>query len=253
MQPRQHFDLPAMEPGALIIDASAWTGADYPDDRSWVHGLDDAMRDEIVTAMGAAKARGIAPKDIQPADFPLPLTAPLLADALPGAGMRPRLRHALGLPPGRPDAEEITLAYCGLCCHLGTHHGAEPGWRVHPRGHRQGQGFQHRSPAATTAPRTSTSTPTAPTPSPCCALETAAEGGRSKLLSAAVGVQRRGARAPGVPAASCTAASTITAATSALGMDARSPSTARRCSVSSTACCTCPTRTPRSASAKRKA
>ena len=49
--------------------ATAWDASDYPDDRSWVHGLTHQMRDEIITAMHAAKTQGIAAKDITAENF----------------------------------------------------------------------------------------------------------------------------------------------------------------------------------------
>jgi len=184
MQPRQHFDLPAMEPGALIIDASAWTGADYPDDRSWVHALDDAMRDEIVTAMGAAKARGIAPKDIQPADFPLSLTAPLLADAYRELECGPGFAMLSGFPLDGLTAEEITLAYCGLCCHLGhiTVQNRDDEYILEVTD--KGKGFTIASRGYHSTAHLDFHTDGTNTVTLLC-LETAAEGGRSKLLSAA--------------------------------------------------------------------
>jgi hypothetical protein len=119
MNARQRYPQPAIAPGCLIDDATAWVGADYPDDRSWVHGLDDAMRAEIAAAARAAMARGIAPKDITPADFPLPLTAPLLRALYRELECGPGFAMLSRFPLEGMSEEQITLAYCGLCCHLG--------------------------------------------------------------------------------------------------------------------------------------
>lgn len=70
------YDLPRLTPGEPIGDATVWTAADFAPDRSWMKPLGPAMLAEIDAALRKAMARGIAPKDITPADFPLPATAP---------------------------------------------------------------------------------------------------------------------------------------------------------------------------------
>jgi hypothetical protein len=72
---QQTYELPKLQPGKLIRDATVWTGADYPDDRSWVFALDAEMRGEIDRCMRIALSRGIAPKDITPEDFDQRTTA----------------------------------------------------------------------------------------------------------------------------------------------------------------------------------
>ena len=96
---------------------AAWRGADFATPRSWVLTLTEAMREEIITAVRhscTTDRSALAPKT-----FPLPRTKPLLDNA----------RHALehgagfavlaGFPVDALDAEEIRLAYAGVCAHLG--------------------------------------------------------------------------------------------------------------------------------------
>jgi hypothetical protein len=184
MQARQRFHQPAVEPGALIADATAWVGADYPDDRSWVHPLDDAMRAEIVAAMRAAAARGIAPRDVTPADFPLPLTAPLLAGLYREVECGPGFAMLSRFPLEGLTQDEITLAYCGLCCHLGhiTVQNREGEYILEVTD--KGKGFDIRSRGYHSTAHLDFHCDGTNTVTLLC-LQTAAEGGRSKLISGA--------------------------------------------------------------------
>lgn len=119
MNVQQKFDLPAVQPGKPIDDKTVWTGADYPDDRSWVFSLDAEMRGEIDRCMRIAIARGIDPKDIAPEDFPLTRTAEMLADLYRDVECGPGFALLSGFPVDGYSEDEITMAYCGLCAHLG--------------------------------------------------------------------------------------------------------------------------------------
>ncbi|MDX1434972.1 MAG: TauD/TfdA family dioxygenase [Gammaproteobacteria bacterium] len=117
---RTRLTLPKHEPGRIIDDATVWSGRDYPDDRSWVRPLDDAMRAEIVAAMGAARERGIKPTRVTEADFPLERTRALLAEIHRALECGPGFAMLSGFPLDGLDEDEVRLAYCGLCSHLGT-------------------------------------------------------------------------------------------------------------------------------------
>jgi hypothetical protein len=116
---QQTYELPKLQPGKLIRDATVWTGADYPDDRSWVFALDAEMRGEIDRCMRIALSRGIAPKDITPEDFPIERTAAVLTELYRDVECGPGFAMLSGFPVDGYSEEEITLAYCGLCSHLG--------------------------------------------------------------------------------------------------------------------------------------
>jgi len=184
MQAAHHPPPPAVEPGREIRDATVWAAADYPDDRSWVHPLDDAMRDEIVAAMHALKARGIAPKDVTPEHFPLPRTGALLAELHREVEHGPGFALLGGFPLDGLAQDEITLAYCGLCSHLGRitvqNRDGEYVLEVTDKG--KGYNIESRgyhSTAHLDFHNDGTSIVT------LLCVETAEEGGQSKLLSAA--------------------------------------------------------------------
>ncbi len=116
---QQKYDLPRVQAGKPIDDKTVWTGADFPDDRRWVYALDAEMRGEIDRCMRIATIRGIDPKDITPEDFPIARTAEFLADAYRDVECGPGFALLSGFPVDGYSEEEITLAYCGVCAHMG--------------------------------------------------------------------------------------------------------------------------------------
>jgi hypothetical protein len=112
-------DLPKRTPGEPIDDATVWAARDFPPDRSWMKPFTPAMLAEIDAALGKAKARGIAPKDITPADFPLDTAAPLLQAVHQDLECGPGFAVLSGFPVDAYSHEDLVLAYCGLCSHLG--------------------------------------------------------------------------------------------------------------------------------------
>jgi hypothetical protein len=174
----------AITPGAIITDATAWGASDYPDDRSWVHALTAPMIEEIIAAMRTAKARGIASKDITPADFPLPLSAPLLRAMYKELECGPGFSMLSDFPLDGFSEEEIRLAYCGLCCHFGhitvQNRDREFILEVMDKGKAfDSQQRGYHSPAFLDFHTDGTNTVT------LLCVQTALEGGRSKLMSAA--------------------------------------------------------------------
>jgi hypothetical protein len=119
MRVQQRYELPKLTPGRIIDDPTVWTGAVFPDDRSWVRPLTPPMVEEIDAAMRRARKRGVAPKDMTPADFPLDDTAPLLASLYRDLEAGPGFALLSGFPVDAYSYEEAVLAYCGLCSHLG--------------------------------------------------------------------------------------------------------------------------------------
>lgn len=184
MSARPRIEQPALEPGQVIDDATVWGAADYPDDRSWVHALDDAMRDEIVAAARRLLTRGIAPKDVRPEDFPLPRTAALLHELYAEVECAPGFAMLSGFPLDGLAEDEIRAAYCGLCSHLGTitvqNRDGEFILEVTDKGKNfDAQSRGYHSTAHLDFHNDGTNTVT------LLCTETAVEGGKSKLLSAA--------------------------------------------------------------------
>ena len=116
---RQRYELPEQIPGKPIEDATAWTAADFPPDRSWMKPLEAAMLAEIAAATRAAVARGIAPKDLTPDDFPLETTGPLIDAVHRDLECGPGFAVLSGFPVDAYSEAELLMAYCGLCSHLG--------------------------------------------------------------------------------------------------------------------------------------
>lgn len=116
---RERYDLAKVKPGEPIDDATVWTAADFPADRSWMKPFSPEMLEEIDAALRRAKARGVAPKDITPADFPLETTAPLLRAVHRDLECGPGFVVLSGFPADAYDHEDLVLAYSGLCRHLG--------------------------------------------------------------------------------------------------------------------------------------
>ena len=56
----------------------AWTGGDFPSDRSWVRRFDDAMIAEIEAAAQKFLADGTDPRDVRKHDFALPKSEAVL-------------------------------------------------------------------------------------------------------------------------------------------------------------------------------
>lgn len=104
----------------VVDDRSAWTTADFPTPREWVRPLAVAMVEEIEGAIAAARHRGVSESDLEPADFPLPVTQPLLASVLDDLERGRGFAVVSGLPVERWSYEKSRYALCGLCCHVGA-------------------------------------------------------------------------------------------------------------------------------------
>ncbi len=103
-----------------VSDASAWYGPDMLHDRSWTVPLSEAMRDELLAATRTLRARGLGMAAFGRDDFPLPLTGPVLADAME------QVLHGRGfvllrrLPIEGLDEATLKTLYWGVGQHLGT-------------------------------------------------------------------------------------------------------------------------------------
>jgi hypothetical protein len=104
---------------APISGASAWHGRDIVGSRRWVRDFTPPMLDEIEQALRAAQGRGLKWHQVTRADFPMPRTAALLAEAADelenGSGMM-KLR---GLPVDRYSEDELRIIWFGLGSVLG--------------------------------------------------------------------------------------------------------------------------------------
>ena len=103
-----------------VTDGSAWYGPAMARDPSWTVPLTDAMRAELLAATHALRARGLGMAQFGQADFPLPLTGPVLRDAMD------QVLHGRGfvllrrLPIEGLDDETVKTLYWGVGTYLGT-------------------------------------------------------------------------------------------------------------------------------------
>ncbi len=99
---------------------AAWTGAELDRSGDWIRVLDDAHRREIAEALAHVRNRGLTFPNFARDDFPLPRTAPLLADIadeLENGRGAVRLR---GLDVAGFTEDELRQVFWGIGCHLGT-------------------------------------------------------------------------------------------------------------------------------------
>lgn len=103
-----------------IADGALWTRDDFPEPRSWVQHLTPEMIAEIDAAVARAMAAGGSPYDLTPETFPLPLTAPMLAETRDALENGRGFAVIAGMPVDRYSYDENLIAYCGLAAHLGA-------------------------------------------------------------------------------------------------------------------------------------
>lgn len=104
----------------MIVDASVWTAADFRVARQWARPFTATMLAEIDAALKRALDAGKRFHEVtRERDFPLPLTAPLLAQALASLEDGPGFAVLSGFPVERYSYDENVMAYAGLSTHLG--------------------------------------------------------------------------------------------------------------------------------------
>ena len=97
-----------------------WTGAELAAAGDWRFRLTPAMVAEIEDALAAVKRRGLAWDILERADFPLPQTAPLLAEIARFLEEGRGLAKLSGLPVERYDDQDLRRLWYGLGLQLGT-------------------------------------------------------------------------------------------------------------------------------------
>jgi hypothetical protein len=97
---------------------AAWTGADLARDAAWIMALPREATAEIDAALRGLGDR--APPRFDARDFPLPCTAPFLAEVARELEDGRGLVRLTGLDPARYDPAELQRVFWGLMCHLGT-------------------------------------------------------------------------------------------------------------------------------------
>jgi hypothetical protein len=97
-----------------------WTGAELAAADDWRFALTPPMLAEIDAALAVVKRRGLAWDALARADFPLPQTAPLLAEIARFLEQGRGLAKLSGLPVERYDEPDLRRVWYGLGLQLGT-------------------------------------------------------------------------------------------------------------------------------------
>ncbi len=105
--------------GEPIAGQSVWGRDDYGPDRTWVRPIPAALIDDIDRALPGLKALAKHPKDVRPADFPLPSAAAFLAEVRNAVDRGAGFALLSGFPVDRYDEADAKLAYVGLMSHFG--------------------------------------------------------------------------------------------------------------------------------------
>ena len=105
--------------GSAIDDATVWRAEDFPDDRSWVHGLDEACVTELLDAARKARKTNVTPHELTPKSFPLSRSGALIEQMHHEIESGPGFALLSGFPVDQLNGEELNYAYCGFCSHFG--------------------------------------------------------------------------------------------------------------------------------------
>lgn len=103
-----------------LAGPSVWHGAELESDLRWRFRLSPEQVAEIEGALAAVAARGLPWEAMRREDFPLPLTAPLLADIAEELENGRGLARLSGLPVEGWDDAALRRVWQGLGLHLGT-------------------------------------------------------------------------------------------------------------------------------------
>jgi hypothetical protein len=99
---------------------AAWTGQELERSGDWIRVLDGAQRQEIAEALDHAQRRGRCFPNLTRDDFPLPRTAPLLADIADELEQGRGAVRLRGLDAACFTEDELRQVFWGIGCHLGT-------------------------------------------------------------------------------------------------------------------------------------
>ncbi len=109
-----------MDQSTLIEGPLCWTGADFPNDRSWVKSFTSAMIDEIEAASRHFLNEGIHPKSVRKNAFELPACEAVLKDAYEDLERGHGFTMMSGLPVDEWGLELSRAALCVICSRFGN-------------------------------------------------------------------------------------------------------------------------------------
>ena len=102
-----------------VRDCSAWRGADFADDGSWIYRLSQAEIDDLDGALGRVTEAGLPPLDFTREAFPLPVFGAGLAGILDKLENGRGFALLRGIPVERYDEPSLYRLYWGIAVHLG--------------------------------------------------------------------------------------------------------------------------------------
>jgi hypothetical protein len=109
-----------MSPGHAIDDATVWGRDDYPDDRSWVRPIPEAVIDELTKGLPALKALRLHPSEIRREHLPMPDSRAFLDHIERDIELGPGFALLSGFPVERFEYEDLVLAYAAMMSHFGN-------------------------------------------------------------------------------------------------------------------------------------
>lgn len=104
----------------LVNDASAWRGADFANDNSWIYRLSEAEVEELSGAARRCLRPGLDVTDIARRDFPLTNMAPTIASWAEEINNGRGFLLVRGLPKERFSDDEIRAIFWGIGLYLGV-------------------------------------------------------------------------------------------------------------------------------------
>jgi hypothetical protein len=104
----------------LVNDATAWKGADYANDRSWIYTLSAPEVEELAAAARRCVSRGVEVTDIQAPDFPLGSLAPTIRGWAEEINDGRGFLLVKGLPRERFSDAEVRTMFWGIGRYLGV-------------------------------------------------------------------------------------------------------------------------------------
>ena len=104
----------------LVNDATAWKGADYVGDTSWIYTLSASEVEELAAAAGRCLARGLEVTEIKVADFPLGSLASTIAGWAEEINNGRGFVLVKGLPGERFSNDEVRAMFWGVGLYLGS-------------------------------------------------------------------------------------------------------------------------------------
>jgi hypothetical protein len=104
----------------LVNDASAWKGADFSGDESWIYTLTPSDVEEIASAAQRCLARGLEATDIGRDDFPLERLGPVIGGWAEEINNGRGFLLVRGLPKDRFSDEEVRAIFWGMGLYFGS-------------------------------------------------------------------------------------------------------------------------------------